>query len=134
MKAVTPAQIKKLHAISRERGIDDDLLHEHIMMMTGKESIRELSCSEAIKVIDSLEGKVSTGKDHASARQLSYITGLVKNLGWVDENGNADMKRLDGMCKKSAGVQSHKWLNRKQASDLIEALKSMGQKCKLDRA
>jgi len=42
MKKITAAQIRKIHAISRERGIDDDLLHEHTRMLTGKESLKEL--------------------------------------------------------------------------------------------
>lgn len=135
MKKVTPAQIRKLHVLSRERGMDADLLHEYIGMLTGKESIRELSCADAIRVIDMLEGKQdSKGKQmHASSRQMAYIMGLARELGWVDGNGKVDAERLDGMCKKLAGIHSHKWLDKRQASDLIEALKNMGQKCKLDR-
>lgn len=134
MKKITAAQIRKLHVLGRERGMDDDLLHEYIGMLTGKESMKELSCQDAIRVIDVLEGKSVAGEKHASSRQMAYIMGLVRELGWVDKQGNADTERLDGMCKKLAGIHSHKWLDKKQASDLIEALKNMGQKCKLDQS
>lgn len=134
MKKITAAQIRKLHVLSRERGMDDDLLHEYIGMLTGKESMKELSCQDAIRVIDALEGKSVAGEKHASSRQMAYIMGLVRGLGWVDEQGSADTERLDGMCKKLTGIHSHKWLDKKQASDLIEALKNMGQKCKLDQS
>ena len=32
-KAVTYAQVKKIHVLEKERGIDNDLLHEHMEMM-----------------------------------------------------------------------------------------------------
>lgn len=133
MKKATAAQIRKLHVLGRERGMDDDLLHEYIGMLTGKESIRDMSCQDAVRVIDALEGKRAAGEKHASSRQMAYIMGLVRGLGWVDKHGNADTGRLDGMCKKLAGIHSHKWLDKKQASDLIEALKNMGQKRKPDQ-
>jgi len=132
MKMITAAQIRKMHVISRERGIDDDLLHEHIQMLTGKESMKGLTCTEAARVIDSLEGN-PTCKDPASYKQLAYIKGLMKELGWMDAGSRPDMERLDGMCRKYAKTDSHKWLDKGGASKIIEALKNMKAQNKIDR-
>lgn len=122
---ITAAQIKKIHAAARERGVDNDLLHEHIHMLVKKDSIKILTREEAAKVIDSLEGKTHTGKDHMTQKQRLYLLALVKKLGWTDENGRADEKRLNGMCEKYAQVSRYEWLTRRGASDMIEALKNM---------
>lgn len=125
---ITAAQIKKIHAAARERGVDNDLLHEHIYMLVKKDSIKILTREEAAKVIDSLEGKPHTGKDHMTQKQRLYLLALVKKLGWTDESGKADEKRLNGMCEKYAKVSRYEWLTRCGASKLIEALKNMVKK------
>lgn len=125
---ITAAQIKKIHAAARERGVDNDLLHEHIHMLVKKDSIKILTKEEAAKVIDSLEGKTHTGKDHMTQKQRLYLLALVKKLGWTDESGRADEKRLNGMCEKYAQVSRYEWLTRRSASDMIEALKNMVKK------
>ena len=122
---ITAAQIKKIHAAARERGVDNDLLHEHIYMLVKKDSIKILTREEAAKVVDSLEGNPHTGKDHMTQKQRLYLLALVKKLGWTDENGKADEKRLNGMCEKYAKVSRYEWLTRSGASKLIEALKNM---------
>ena len=44
--------------------------------------------SEAIKLIDSLEGKKGrTGSMQMTEKQFRYINMLMKDLGWMDENG-----------------------------------------------
>lgn len=125
---ITAAQIKKIHAAARERGVDDDLLHEHIYRLVKKDSIKILTREEAAKVIDSLEGKPHTGKDAMTQKQRLYLLALVKKLGWTDENGKTDEKRLNGMCEKYAKVSRYEWLTRSGASKLIEALKSMASR------
>lgn len=122
---ITTAQVRKIHAAARERGIDDDLLHEHIYRLVKKDSIKLLTRKEAAKVIDSLEGKGHTGKDPMTQKQDWYIQSLVKKLGWVDETGKVDRNRLDGMCEKYVKVSRYNWLTRSDASKLIEALKNM---------
>lgn len=127
MKGVTAAQLRKIHACARECGMDDDLLHITVRDITGRGSLKELTAAEACRVIDAMEGKTDSrpAEDSATPKQLRYMKDLVKQLGWVDEKTEPDMARLDGMCKKYAGVDSHKWLSRKGASNIIEALKKM---------
>lgn len=136
MKGVTAAQLRKIHACARECGMDDDLLHITVRDITGRGSLKELTAAEACRVIDTMEGKTGGGTagDHATPKQLRYMKDLVKQLGWVDEKTEPDMARLDGMCKKYAGVDSHKWLSRKGASNIIEALKKMQERQRMQAA
>lgn len=57
MNKVTTAQQRKIHALARELGMDDDLLHEYVSMLTEKQSLKDLTVMEAVKVIDAMEGK-----------------------------------------------------------------------------
>lgn len=124
---ITAAQVKKIHASARERGIDSDLLHELIYKLVKKDSIKLLTRAEAAAVIDSLEGRPS-GEEHMSQKQGWYILSLAKKLGWTDETGKVDKKRLDGMCEKYAKISRYDWLTRRGASDMIEALKGMASR------
>lgn len=130
MKGVTAAQLRKIHACARECGMDDDLLHIAVRDITGRGSLKDLTAAEACRVIDAMEGKTDSGpsKDAATPKQMGYIKDLMKRLGWVDEKMEPDMARLDGMCKKYAKVDSHKWLSRTGASNIIEALKKMQER------
>ncbi len=127
-KAVTYDQIKKIYAAARERGMDNDLLHEHMEMLLHKTSIKELTKREAVMLIDSLEGKAASGQDHATGRQMQYIFGLMKELGWMTEEGKPDLDRLNRFLQsEKAGfrLSDYRWLKKGTASDLIEALKAM---------
>lgn len=127
-KAATYGQIRKIYAAARERGMDNDLLHEHMEMLLHRSSVKELTKREAAMLIDSLEGKVASGQDHATGRQMQYIFGLMKELGWVTEEGKPDIDRLNRFLQsEKAGfrLSDHRWLKKGTASDLIEALKAM---------
>lgn len=128
-KAVTYCQIKKIHVLAKERGMDNDLLHEHMEILVGKSSIRELTKKDAIALIDSLEGKGSRNvKDRATPKQMHFIFGLMKDLGWVMEDGKPDLDRLNRFLqsdKTGFNLSDYRWLNIGTASNLIEALKSM---------
>ena len=129
-KAITNGQMRKIYVLSRERGMENDLLHEYIYALKKKDSMTKLTLSEGIRVIESLEEKTaeSKGDDKASYKQMQYIFGLMKELGWITETGEADTDRLDRFLQSpKAGINlgSYKWLTRGKASNLIEALKSM---------
>ena len=108
--------------------MDGDLLHEHMEMLLHKSSIKELTKREAATLIDSLEGKAVSGQDHATARQMQYIYGLMKELEWMTEDGKPDLDRLNRFLQsEKAGLHlsDYRWLKKGSASDLIEALKAM---------
>lgn len=130
---ITVNQIKKIHVLAKEHGMDDELLHAYIQTLTKKESLKLLTVSEGIKVIDALEGKAEepTGQTKASRKQMQYIFGLMKKLGWVTDGGEPDTARLDRFLQSpKAGINlgSYKWLDRAKAGRLIEALKSMSER------
>ena len=84
MQPITTSQMRKIYAAAREHGLDNDLLHIHLQTVTGKESLKELTMSEAIKLIDSLEGKKGrTGSMQMTEKQFRYINMLMKDLGWM---------------------------------------------------
>lgn len=122
---ITASQMRKIHASARERGMDNDLLHIHVEMLTGKDSLKELTIHEAVQVIDSLEGKGTKEPGGITWKQMSYIQALAKELGWVTESGKVDNKRLNGFISKRFGVDHYRWLSRSTASKVIEGLKNM---------
>lgn len=126
MNKITPAQMRKIHIVAKQNGLDDDLLHCHMAALIGKSSLKDLTIREAIVLIDSLTGKQSCpARDSATPKQRNYIKGLAKELGWITDDGDVDMDRLDGMCRQCARVDSYKWLTKEGASKVIEALKAM---------
>lgn len=127
---ITLSQLKKIYVLAKERGMDAELLHAHVWNLSKKESIKTLTLSEAIKVIDSLEGVASSkpGIAKPSVRQMNYIYGLMKKMGWVNQDGTPDADRLDGFLQNRFQIGSHKWLDKNIASKLIEAFKEMSER------
>lgn len=120
---ISKEQIIKINTVARkEHGLDTQLLHDMVYEMTGKSSIRELSKYEAMDVIDCLTGKQPQNRplSRASVAQIDYIKDLEKELGWQDNS-----KRLQGFIKKFAKTERLHWLTPKQASNVIEGLKSL---------
>ncbi len=126
MRKITQAQQRKIHALAGELGMDDDLLHSYVSMLAGKDSLKELSLTDAIRVIDGLEAKKGyAAGDRISKRQEYYIFVLMRKLGWTDENGTLDKKRLNGFVKKQYGIDDYRWMTKGVAGKVIEALKEM---------
>lgn len=126
MGKISAAQQRKIHVLARELGMDDDLLHEYVSMITGKESLRELSTLDAIRVIDGMEGKKGyAAGDRISYRQERFIETLMGQLGWTDADGAPDKKRLDGFVRKQYGLEDSRWMTRGIASKVIEGLKNL---------
>lgn len=125
-KKITPSQMKKIHVLAKEAGMDDDLLHEYVHLLTEKDSIRELSLNDAARVIDGMVGKKGYAQgDRISYRQESFIFVLMKKMGWTDNKGNPDKRRLNGFIKKQYGIEDYRWLTRGLASKVIEAFKEL---------
>lgn len=128
MKNITEAQKRKIYAVSKEYGIDHELLHVIVKNISGKDSIKELSIMDAVKVIDRIQGKKQSTdpkKEHMTYKQEAYIKGLAKELDWIDEDGLLDERRINGFCKKYYGIDNWKWLTRSLASKIIEGMKML---------
>lgn len=125
-KKITPGQIKKIHALAKELGMDGDLLHGYVYMLTEKGSIKELSMPDAARVIDGMVGKKGYAQgDRISYRQETFIFTLMKKMGWTDSDGKPDIKRLNGFIKKQYGIEDYRWATRAIASKVIEAFKEL---------
>lgn len=98
--AITASQRRKIYMLAKKYGLDNDLLHVHIQTVTGRESLKKLSLGEAVRVIDSLEQRQA---DQMTWRQKCLIDRLLQELGWTDEQGETDYKRLDGWQTGQAG-------------------------------
>lgn len=129
MRKITAAQNRKIHMLASQLGMDDDLLHEFVGMVTGKGHISGLTVTEAVKVIDGLAGKREYASgSHMTDRQKKYIFFLMKQAGWTDKDGEPDLKRLDGFVRKQYGMDCHRFLDRKTASGVIEFLKDWNKR------
>lgn len=126
MERISTGQRQKIFVLAGERGIDNDTLHAHVELLTGRTSIAALSWSEAGEVIKSLEAGVADSYGgRATSKQIKYIFGLAASLGWKDENGKVDERVLNRWIEKKFCISAAKWLTVRQASKAIEALKAM---------
>lgn len=132
-KTVTVQQKKKIYAVAREIGLDNDLLHDLVEIKFKKQHISDLTLAQAGSFIDYLEGRKGTADRYTqlpTGRQLALITDkqlwkmnqLAKELGWQD-----NPKRLQGFCRKYAQVDNPEWLTKEQAWRVIEGLKSLAK-------
>lgn len=120
MTLISHPQMKKIYALAREKQMDSDTLHELVHVVTGSDSIKALSSQQAVNVIDRLTGGKATGGAGSTQRQRNMIETLTKEIGM-----DSDPRRLRRFLEKQHGVSHPKYLNQKQASQTIEALKSM---------
>ena len=128
MNKMSDAQRRKIFKLAGEKGLDSEMLHGFIKNLTGKDSMTQLSIAEAVKVIDGLEGKKQTAAGMITAKQRKFIEGLAKDIGWVNDTGGVDEKRLGGWLYSKYDVSALNWLTSKKASNAIEGLKAMKQR------
>ncbi len=100
---ITRAQMAKIYALSKELGLDIDLIHELVSAETGRNSLKDLTVLEGILIIDRLQGH-GTPKGMATSRQKRFIGGLLRSKFRVD---------------------SYQWLTVRKAREVIKALKNM---------
>lgn len=114
-------------AKSPELCLTDEELHLLVMAHTGKESIRQLNQRELqtmVRTLVNLKSSASKGSRQVrgstgTVNQRKKIYKLAEELGWEKQ------ARVNGLCRKMFGVSSVDWLDYRQCSKLIEALKAM---------
>lgn len=138
-------QIRKIYAIGQALGIvnrgGEDALHDLVYGVTGKSSVKELSYSEACKVIGELEARQGTPPPRpkktnhrkrkpggVSEGQERKVWALMYRLAAASPSTVAVGDRLRAAIKKEAGVDAFAddpfaWLDYKSCNKLIEALK-----------
>lgn len=118
--------MRALWAIARQYDIDSDLLHQMVFGEFAIEHISALTESEGQYIIDKIKGKEAekpTPPGMATSAQKKYIQDMAHTLGW-DDNPN----RLQGFVRKYTGIDNIDWLTVRQASAVIEGLKSINKK------
>ena len=129
MNPASAAQKRKIYSLARDFGMGNDLLHAYIAALVHKDSVRKLTVTEAIRVIDGLTGKdvrsMNPKKDSMSYAQKRYLTSLAMKLRWTEEDGSLNEKRLNGFCRSQYNVLYWTCLTRSKACKVIEALKAM---------
>lgn len=121
MADISKPQMKKIFALAREAGLDNDVLHELVEATTGSSSIKALTKAQAKQVIDRLNKILGyTPAARATKKQVWQINKLAEELGWSD-----NPKRLRRFLERRQGVSHPTYLQPGQASDVIEALKAI---------
>lgn len=124
----TPAQLRRIYGLARERGLDDEMLHSYVYQLTGRESLKELTMKEAARVIGALAPAGGYTVGGITPRQKEYLLGLAKELGWVGNDGNADMGKLDEFALRNYKKYAVRWLTVREAGKMIEGLKAIAEK------
>lgn len=129
MNLASAAQKRKIYSLAKDYGMDKDLLHAYIEALVHKDSVRKLTVAEATRVIDGLTGKdvrsVNPKQEGMSYAQKRYLASLAIRLGWTEEDGSLNEKRLNGFCRSQYSTLYWTGLTRSKASKAIEALKTM---------
>lgn len=123
MAAMTAEQRGAIWKLKSVNGLSKEELYSLVYQVTNKEHISQLTKSEAIQVIDRLKGTKQVNGNQATYKQQKFILGLSQDLGW---NGY----RLAGFVKKRFNVDMpqsdmFRWITRRKATIIIEALKAM---------
>lgn len=125
MEKINYPQIKKIYGLAKERGMNDEQLHDLVRAVTQSDSIKALSKAQGIAVIDRLSGKAARAADakergRATPNQIWQINRLAEELGW-----NTDPTRLRRFLEAQQQVSHTSYLSPKAAQNVIEALKAM---------
>jgi hypothetical protein len=141
---ISGAQMRLIHVLAKQLGMDSDQLHETVAGVTGgKESLKALSKAEANEVIDHLDksgGQITRKKkprrrkpslppdvlpmksraqmQQATHAQLQLIQALEAELGWSD-----DPRRLKGLVLKT--LKKRRIATVWDAQAITQALKDM---------
>lgn len=145
MASINTYQIRKIYAIAGALGMKgsdkDDALHDLVLGMTGKTSVRELSYADACRVIGELEARQGTPPPRKGGRPLRKtapgrvsegqqrkIWALMYQLAEASPSTAQLGDRLCAIIKKTLGVEAFPaapfaWVDYKGANKVIEALK-----------
>lgn len=144
MRAMADKQRQCIFGYAKQLGIDNDLLHERIYSITGKESIRKLSFSEAEDVIQSLKGyckpepgqssKKNRWKQYAfgfatsrpgmaTPKQLEFIRAMMLEMQKLTPGEASLDDRLKGWLQKYGKVDDLGFLDGDNARKVIDGMK-----------
>lgn len=143
---ITTGQIKKMHALKRALGWDDDLYHEILDDRYGVKSSTMLTSYQAynfIKVFEQraielnvwtpggaakfLSLKSRNRKGYATDKQARLVDALWCQVSRQDDEKSRD-KALRHFLKRLVGVDDIRFVERHNVEKIVKALEAMGAK------
>jgi len=150
--SITPAQIKKLHALKRALGLDEDAYRAALGSM-GVESSKDLSLRQAGVLIDRLEDQAiaagrwkpcgrrrhqdlqgkrgrSLGGEcapviYATPDQIRMIEGMWEQVSRATD-ADSRLLALNRFCARIVKIDNPRWLERHHVPKIVAAMKRMG--------
>lgn len=134
---MTPANIRKIHVAARQLGLDDDTRRDLQLVATGKESLKDMTDAEGVKVLEALVArgfKPTQGKGRAAAargdvRFAHVLWGKLHAAGAVQVKGalglNAFVRARFEKTWGAVPLDVDQMRDARQIATLIEALKGM---------
>lgn len=123
---INDAQMRKIWAVAREKGMDEDMVRSVAQAVSGRPSISGLTSVQASAVIDRMlnkggrRTKPQRDPNMMTEKQEWKIRQLEKELGWQD-----NPQRLQAFVKKYARVERLDWLTLYKARNIIDGLKAL---------
>jgi hypothetical protein len=123
---------RKLHALARNAGLDDDAYRDKLEAATGKRSAKDLTDAELDRALEMFHVKHSgalnqrsgsaskTTHPHTAKAKALWIAAW--NLGLLE---SGDDRALDAFVKRQTGTDRLAWLTPADANSVTEALKAM---------
>ncbi len=127
-------ELAKIHIGKKDLGLDDDTYRDILYQAGGVESAADLDWKGREAVLDRFrelgwKARSKSGKESRPSRVLAddpqsrKIRALWLALHEVGKVRDASERALASYCKRMTGVVALQWLNSRQASTVIEALK-----------
>lgn len=129
---------RSLHAMAHLLGMDDSAYRDLLRDNYGVASSKELSNAQLQALGRSLQSQLHSNtnrkrfsdlkprpNDKATPAQIRAIEAMwmtVSNRPTTEEKRQA----LNAMCHRITGIQSVRWISKRNAQDLIKAIQSMG--------
>ncbi len=119
MTLMTGGQRRMIFKLKNEKGLDDDTLHSLVYNVTKKNSLKHLTTTDAIKVIENLKG----GVNKATYQQQKFIMTLYSDLDFNFEQFKTFMKN-----KFDINIYEDNFfkdVTKQDASKVIEGMKNL---------
>ncbi len=128
------SELGKIHLARKGRGLDDAVYREILQRVTGKSSAGDLDQAERGKVLDEFKRMgFREGNSHSKrledfddsepqARLIRCLWSDLHESGVVRDGSDRALQRF---IKRTAKVDSIRWLGPHEGNAIIEALKSM---------
>lgn len=124
------ANITLIHIAKSQLRMIDDVYRAMLFNITGKESSKDLSDRQAVKVLEHFKslGWVQKGKggpawtpsEDKQIRMIFYLWGKLHKAGKIKEPSKLGLRHY---VKRMTGTDVLEWLSKEQKSEVIEALK-----------